>query len=88
MWLRDFLPVDLRDANVRILTFGYNSALRDSTSTGSLHDFSRQLMDGVNSARSDAEKARTANILREIRANRGNRKGAVQLFLSAIVSEA
>jgi hypothetical protein len=88
MWLRDFLPVDLRDANIRVLTFGYNSALRDSTSTGSLHDFSRQLMDGVNSARSDAEKARTANILREIRANRGNRKGAVQLFLSAIVSEA
>jgi hypothetical protein len=88
MWLRDFLPVDLRDANVRILTFGYNSALRDSTSTGSLHDFSRQLMDGVNSARSDAEKARTANILREIRANIGNRKGAVQLFLLAIVSEA
>jgi hypothetical protein len=88
MWLRDFLPVDLREANVRILTFGYNSALKDSTSTGSLHDFSRQLMDGVNSARSDAEKARTANILREIRANIGNRKGVVQLFLLAIVSEA
>jgi hypothetical protein len=60
MWLRDFLPVDLRDANVRILTFGYNSTLKDSTSTGSLQDFSRQLLDGVNSARSDAEKAGTS----------------------------
>jgi hypothetical protein len=88
MWLRDFLPVDLRGANVRILTFGYNSALRGSTSTGSLHNFSRQLMDGVNSAQSDAEKARTANILREIRANIGNRNGVGQLFLLAIVSEA
>jgi hypothetical protein len=59
MWLRDFLPADLRDANVRILTFGYNSALKDSTSTGSLQDFSRQLLDGVNSARAHGEKART-----------------------------
>jgi hypothetical protein len=58
MWLRDFLPVDLRDANVRILTFGYNSGLRDSTSTSFLQDFSRQLLDGVNSARADAGKAR------------------------------
>jgi hypothetical protein len=88
MWLRDFLPMDLREANVRILTFGYNSALRDSTSTGSLHDFSRQLMDGVNSARSNVEKARMANILSKLRANIGNRNGVVQLFLLAIVSEA
>ena len=58
MWLRDFLPADLRDVNVRILTFGYNSELKDSTSTSSLHDFSRQLLDGVNSARADAAKAR------------------------------
>jgi hypothetical protein len=61
MWLRDFLPVDLQDANVRILTFGYNSGLKDSTSTASLRDFSRQLLDGVSSARAHAEKARTGN---------------------------
>jgi hypothetical protein len=70
MWLRDFLPVDLRDANVRILTFGYNSALKDNTSTSSLQDFSRQFLDGVNSARANVEKARTGKGLREIRANR------------------
>ena len=58
MWLRDFLPADLRDADVRILTFGYNSGLKDGASTSSLHDFSRLLLDGVNSARSDAGKAR------------------------------
>jgi hypothetical protein len=66
MWLRDFLPVDLRDANVRILTFGYNSALRASTSTSSLQDFSRQLLDGVNSVRADADKARTSNICEKL----------------------
>ena len=58
MWLRDFLPADLRDADVRILTFGYNSALKDNTSAGSLQDFSRQLLDGVNSARADAKKGK------------------------------
>jgi hypothetical protein len=88
MWLRDFLPVDLRDADVRILTFGYNSGLKNSTSSSSLQDFSRQLLDGVNSVRADADKARTGKDLRESRANRGNRKGAVQLYLLAIVSEA
>jgi hypothetical protein len=80
--------VDLRDANIRVLTFGYNSGLKDSTSTSSLQDFSRQLLDGVNSARADAEKARTGNGMWESRANRGNRKGVAQLSLLAIVSEA
>jgi hypothetical protein len=63
MWLRDFLPVDFRDANVRILTFGYNSALKDSTSTGSLQGLSRQLLNDVNSARALGEKARTGRDL-------------------------
>jgi hypothetical protein len=63
MWLRDFLPEDLRDANVRILTFGYNSGLKDSTSTSSLQDFSRQLLDGVNSARTDVGKVRIGRFL-------------------------
>ena len=88
MWLRDFLPIGPRGASVRILTFGYNSDLKNSTSTSSLQDFSRQLLDGVNSARVDAEKAGTGKILWEIRADRGNRRGTVQLFLLAIVSEA
>jgi hypothetical protein len=57
MWLRDFLPVDLWDVNIRVLTFGYDSALKDSTSTSSIQGFSRQLMDSVNSVRADAEKA-------------------------------
>ncbi|KAF8533194.1 hypothetical protein BDD12DRAFT_947879 [Trichophaea hybrida] len=45
MWLRDFLPVNLCHANIRILTFGYDSALRDSTSSSSIQPFSRQLLD-------------------------------------------
>ncbi|KAF8241755.1 hypothetical protein K440DRAFT_641239 [Wilcoxina mikolae CBS 423.85] len=46
MWLRDFLPEDMQDIGIRVLTFGYNSKLRNSTSTSSIQQFSRQLMDG------------------------------------------
>ncbi|KAA8913656.1 hypothetical protein FN846DRAFT_929114 [Sphaerosporella brunnea] len=60
MWLRDFLPSDL--PNVRILTFGYDSTLRDSTSTGSIQQFSRAFLDGVNSERT-GEKERNRPII-------------------------
>ncbi|KAA8894431.1 hypothetical protein FN846DRAFT_819409 [Sphaerosporella brunnea] len=65
MWLRDFLPVDLelRQANVRILTFGYDSALKDSTSTNSIQEYSRQLLDAVHSARADTDKERYRPII-------------------------
>jgi hypothetical protein len=55
MWLRDFLPegLEARQDNVRILTFGYDSALKDSTSTSSIQEFSRQLLDAVHGARAD-----------------------------------
>ncbi|KAF8535728.1 hypothetical protein BDD12DRAFT_750928 [Trichophaea hybrida] len=39
MWLRDFLPLSLPD--VRILTYGYDSALKGSTSTNSIQQYSR-----------------------------------------------
>jgi hypothetical protein len=59
MWLRDFLPLDLQQkkANVRILIFGYDSELKESTSTSSIQEFSRQLLDAVNGARTNANKA-------------------------------
>jgi hypothetical protein len=51
MWLRDFLPQNLPD--VRILTYGYDSTLKNSTSRASINDFARHLLEHVNKARSD-----------------------------------
>lgn len=53
MWLRDSLPFDLekRGYKVRILTFGYDSALTNSTATPSIQHYARMLFDGLNSAR-------------------------------------
>lgn len=49
MWLRDFLPLAVPGA--RILTFGYDSALKGSTCTNSIQQYSRQLLDHVSGAR-------------------------------------
>jgi len=54
MWLRDFLPQNL--PNVRILTFGYDSALQNSSSMISINDFARQHLELVSKARSGDEK--------------------------------
>ncbi|KAF8242790.1 hypothetical protein K440DRAFT_664538 [Wilcoxina mikolae CBS 423.85] len=47
----------------RILVYGYESALKDSTSTSSIQQFSRQLLDAVNSIRSEKEKERYRPII-------------------------
>jgi hypothetical protein len=49
MWLRDVLRADF--PNFRILTWGYDSDLKDPTSTSSIMDFSRGLLNAVHSAR-------------------------------------
>jgi hypothetical protein len=61
MWLRDFLPADLEDLKPRIFTYGYDSALKGSTSTGSIHQFGRLFLSLVNSARLN-EKVRLNNL--------------------------
>jgi len=48
-WLRDVLPEDVPQC--RILTYGYDSILRNSISNSSITDFARQLLDAVNAAR-------------------------------------
>ena len=40
MWLRDFLPHDIK--NVRVLTYGYNSQLKNATSRGVIGDHVRR----------------------------------------------
>ena len=53
MWLRDFLPPDLyaQGYRVRLLTFGYNSALTDKTTTPSIQHYARALFDSLSSER-------------------------------------
>ena len=41
-WLRDFLPIDLLGA--RVFTFGYESEVAFTLSTGKLEDFARSLL--------------------------------------------
>jgi hypothetical protein len=54
MWLRDFLPSDLHKLGykVRILTFGYDSALRNNGGAApSIQSYARMLLDNLNSQR-------------------------------------
>ncbi|KAI5794181.1 hypothetical protein FPQ18DRAFT_165423 [Pyronema domesticum] len=57
MWLRDFLCKErgLKDC-ARILIYGYDSILKDSTSTMTIRDHSRKLLDLVRSVRSEPEE--------------------------------
>jgi hypothetical protein len=53
MWLRDFLPKDIPE--IRTFIFGYDAALKVSTSTCSLTDYARQLLLAIHNVRADAE---------------------------------
>ncbi|RYP53694.1 hypothetical protein DL768_001377 [Monosporascus sp. mg162] len=48
-WLRDFLPSDL--PNVRIMTYGYNSAVAFSKSIAGIEEFARDLLERLETAR-------------------------------------
>jgi len=52
MWLRDALPHDF--PNARILTFGYDSHLQDSSSFASISDYGRVLLAEVVAARQES----------------------------------
>jgi len=51
MWLRDFIPQDI--PKIRTFIFGYDAALKDSTSTSSFSDYARQLLLAIHNARAD-----------------------------------
>lgn len=53
MWLRDFLPEHTPTA--RILTYGYDSRLLKNDSTASIKEFSRNLLESLNTARARDE---------------------------------
>ena len=52
MWLRDFIPKDI--PVIRTFIFGYDAALKDSTSTSSFSDYARQLLLAMHSVRADS----------------------------------
>lgn len=49
MWLKDFLPKDF-ETNVRILTYGYNSSLKESGKRGLL-EYRRTFVQNLTNAR-------------------------------------
>lgn len=51
VWIRDFLPDDEVIDKCRILTFGYNSDLLDSTNDSSIKDYARRLLTDVQATR-------------------------------------
>ncbi|KAI5848981.1 hypothetical protein BZA05DRAFT_403338 [Tricharina praecox] len=53
MWLRDFLPQDLKKLQPRILTWGYDAKLTKSETQNNLVEYGRQFMDAVNAIRED-----------------------------------
>ncbi len=56
MWLRDFLPEPRPSlhpglAQLRVMTFGYSSLVRDKKNTASLHEWSSELLQSVSAVR-------------------------------------
>ncbi|KAF8242573.1 hypothetical protein K440DRAFT_481581, partial [Wilcoxina mikolae CBS 423.85] len=53
MWLKDFLPKDLK--NIRIMTYGYDSRLAGAKTNSRLIDYRRNFLQQLENARSSAE---------------------------------
>jgi hypothetical protein len=54
MWLKDFLPKDVR--NIRVMTYGYDSNLFDNEENGSrMSDLRKHLVQQIENSRSPEE---------------------------------
>jgi hypothetical protein len=53
LWLRDIVPKEL--SGVRVYTFGYDSGFAFSKGTGTLHDFSKSLLEAIKLERTTPE---------------------------------
>lgn len=54
MWVRDFLAMDLDqdvEAGIRILTYGYDSALFANNSTAGISEFARAFLEAIKNSR-------------------------------------
>ncbi len=73
MWLRDYLPEDLRKQKLqtRIMIYGYNSKLVESRAHATLHDYATQFLEALKSARS-TDIARTLRIFQILTASNIN----------------
>lgn len=57
VWLREFLPHDIPDS--RILTYGYDSAVKDSICKNSIQDYSTQFLEAIDRVRDDEVRSRS-----------------------------
>ena len=55
MWLRDLLPTETAFKKARVMTVGYNSKLRDSTTLARLEDLADNVLNTVRMARKSAK---------------------------------
>jgi hypothetical protein len=53
MWLRDFLPDDVR--NIRIMTYGYNTSLDEHTSSEHFEEYRSDLLQAIANSRRTGE---------------------------------
>jgi hypothetical protein len=53
MWLRDFLPDDVR--NIRIMTYGYNSSLVEHKSEEHFEEYRSDLLQAISNSRRTGE---------------------------------
>jgi hypothetical protein len=85
MWLRDILPNDEPFTHSRIMTFGYNSTLRDKQSTKTrIEDYANELLQALCLHRtSEQEKARPLILVCHSLGGILARKAIVQLFRHA-----
>ena len=58
MWLGEFLPEFLPRPRARIMTWGYNSNVRDGSSTATIHDFASRLLEDLVTCRSHGDEKR------------------------------
>ncbi len=61
MWLRDFLPRDVK--NIRIMTYGYDTNLTDYEDNSTILDYRRTLVEQLGNARRSEEVIHTFRTL-------------------------
>jgi hypothetical protein len=83
MWLRDFLPRDVK--GIRIMSYGYNTNLVGHTVDDQFLDYRKQFIHMLRNSRNSAEVRRPLSYSCELRVNTIIRRGLGQSYSSVIV---
>jgi hypothetical protein len=83
MWLRDFLPRDVK--GIRIMSYGYNTNLVGYTTDDQFLDYRRHFIHMLRNSRSSAEVRRPLSCSCVLRVNTIARRGPGQSYSSVTV---